>query len=82
MEACPAFRRVPERKDKRGRRLPKPKINPAEAKYEQWKAFCLILLAGLRRAEDSLPILSRPIYAAYVSAERKGAEVAVPILAQ
>lgn len=42
---------IPERKDSRGRRLPEPKINPADSKREQWKALCLLMLAGLRRAE-------------------------------
>lgn len=43
--------KAPERKDSIGRNLPKPKINAAEAKREQWKALSLLLLAGLRRAE-------------------------------
>ncbi len=40
-----------ERRDKRGRRLPKPKITQVEAKREQWKAFALAILVGLRRGE-------------------------------
>lgn len=41
----------PDKRDKRGRLLPKPKITLKETRAEQWKAFALVMLAGLRRAE-------------------------------
>jgi len=43
--------KLPPLRDKRGRLKPEPRINPGEAKREQWKAFALLMLAGLRRAE-------------------------------
>lgn len=42
---------APVEYDKRGRRKPKPRATDAERKREQWKALCLLLMAGLRRAE-------------------------------